>query len=283
METGEIIFKYNVGYALPSSPTVLDSNSDGFHDRVYFADSNGGIWRIQYPDPDSSGEGSLIPESMRPVAVSTVVDGAPNAWGLAIGSGDRANLGDVDGVVNHFFFLLDLGDTTTRYAGDLLPVDYTALDGSYTCSTNALDPASGLYGWYLSLRPNEKVMSDAPVVDGHVIFTTFDPTPDVVATHNAPDECIPDDGATTEEGDGSTSADPEVICSASGLGRYYDLWFECGLGDYSENDSGFSGVETYTDGNTTYVKAPSTNPNDPDEGDEFEHLGSHIVTNWRQD
>ena len=302
--TGEVIVKFPIGVAVPGSPTALDTDDDGFHDRIYFADSDGSVWRLQYPEPTSSSatgaeagdvsdpgtftriwdfRTSFADRQMffhRPVAVSTVVEGGAEVWALTLGSGNRADVGEIDEGVNHFFLVLDMGDDVLRDASNLLPVSYTELDGSYTCATNALDPANGRYGWYLALRPNEKVMWEAPVVAGYIVFPTFDPTPDVVAEHNVPNQCggdpPPEEG---EEGGGET---PEVVCTTAGLGRNYKLWYQCGLGDYTETDTPSTGNEVYTEGNTTTVYTPKIDPDEPPEEEEFEHPGAHTVTNWRQ-
>ena len=71
--------------------------------------------------------------------------------------------------------------------------------GDFDCTAedSPLDPSVGNFGWYLSLRPNEKVMYDATVINGHVLFPTFDPTPNEIADHNVPDECVPSGGGPT--------------------------------------------------------------------------------------
>jgi hypothetical protein len=305
--TGAVIVKHPIGVAVPGSPTVLDSDDDGFHDRVYFADSDGSVWRLQYPEPTSSSAtgaeagGASDPGTFtriwdfrtsfadrqmffhRPVAVSTMAEGVTKVWALALGSGNRADVGALDDVVNHFFFLLDVGDSPVpaRTAADLLPVSYAELDGSFTCATNALDPAAGLYGWYLALRPNEKVMWESPVIAGYIVFPTFDPTPDVTAQHNAPNQCGGD--PPPEEGGEGGGEEPEVVCTTSGLGRTYKLWYQCGLGDYTESDNPIIGVETYTHGHTTTVHYPPEKPDDEKlPPDDFEAPENHIVTNWRQ-
>ena len=90
--------------------TVLDTDDDGFHDRVYFADSDGSVWRTKYPAPnddtatsakaneDGSEPGSITriwdfrssftDRQMffhRPVAVSTVVEGRQGTLGADSG------------------------------------------------------------------------------------------------------------------------------------------------------------------------------------------------------
>jgi len=216
-----------------------------------------------------------------------------------LGSGNRANLGEtgdvVDGVdtgkVSRFFFLLDVGDDEKRDATYLRAVQYTDLDGSFSCGGDgsALNPDGGSYGWYLNLRPNEKVMWEAPVIDGNIVFPTFDSTKDVVATHNPPNQCVPETPPdpnptptpiTGGGGDGGT--EPEVVCTTSGLGRTYKLWYQCGMGDYTESNNPITGVTTWTEGNTTKAFFPTIDPDEEPQEDEWEHPANHIVTNWRQ-
>jgi len=302
--TGTVIVKYWIGVPVPAGVTALDTDDDGFHDRIYFADSDGSVWRLEYPEPNSptatgaeaGGDGDpgtftriwdfradFVDRQMffhRPVAVSTLVGDGQQTWAITLGSGNRADLGDVSDAVSQFFFVLDVGDAATRDASYLLPVDHTELDGSYTCATNALNPGAGYYGWYLTLRPNEKVMWEAPVIDGYIEFPTFDPTPGVVAQHNAPDQCGEDPPPDGDDGGGD--AEPEVVCTTSGLGRTYKLWYQCGLGDYSETNTPISGSAVYTEGSTTKTYFPKIDPDEEPEEHEYEHPGNHTVTNWRQ-
>ena len=320
IENGDIVYKSNMGVAVPGSPTALDSDIDGFHDRIYFGDSDGQIYRIEFPRPidadwSTTGEPvvlhslptpATIPDPgletalfdfradfvgdrqqffTRPVMVPALFDGAGYTWAIAMGTGDRANLDtflDPGGLVDHFFFVLDFGDSTTRGAADLLEVtidgegDITDVCNEASGIDTALDPANGRFGWYLSLRPNEKVVFDAKVINGNVLFPTFDPTPDVIATHNPPDLCgePPPEPPPGEE--------LEAVCAASGLGRSYNLWYECGMGDYSEVNDVITGSEDYTIGGTTYVGWTGTTTTPP-ETEEFPNVRGHIVTNWRQE
>jgi Tfp pilus tip-associated adhesin PilY1 len=311
IETGAILYKHNLGVAVPSSPTALDSDIDGFHDRIYFADSDGSVYRLQFPAPsDSAATGADVgtltrlfdfrptfadggfPDRQqfftRPVTVPALFGGSGYTWGVVLGSGDRANLPfyiDPDGPVDHFFFLLDGDDTTTRGKGSLTAINYDELDGDFDCENSALDPANGKFGWYLSLRPNEKTVFDATVINGHVLFPTFDPAPNIVAVHNKPDVCVPLNPAGTPTPTATPNVDGSgeiVECNAAGLGRSYDLWFECGMGDYGENDDIYTGMETYTIGGTTYVTFTES-AFASGETEEFPNVTGHVVTNWRQD
>ena len=167
-----------------------------------------------------------------------------------------------------------------------MALNYFDLDGSFACSTSALDPGAGNYGWYLNLRPNEKVMSDSPVIDGHVLFTTFDPTAGVTAQHNVPNQCgsepPPDDGGDGDGGEAPPEGEEELVCKTSGIGRRYDLWFQCGMGEYGESNVPYSGIATSTTGETTTASFTKM-ADDPPDDQEFLHPGDHVVTNWRQE
>jgi hypothetical protein len=317
ISTGAVLKKWAMGeYGIPGSPTALDSDIDGFHDRIYFGDSDGSIFRLEYPGPSdpaavgvdlgvghlptrifdfrpASADGGFPDRQQfftRPVTVPALFGADGYTWALAMGSGDRANLEFYDpdtSPIDHFFFVLDVGDDVTRGANSLVALNYDELDGTQQCEgrDTALNPGNNDYGWYLSLRPHEKVVFDATVVNGHVLFPTFDPTPGVFATHNTPDECVSTSTTPTPTPTGTPSTGIEetpIMCKAAGLGRSYDLWFTCGMGDYSENNDIYTGVEDYTIGGTTYVTYTESHFTEG-ETEEFPNVTGHVVTNWRQD
>jgi len=322
IETGNVVYKYNTSVSMPGSPTALDSDIDGFHDRIYFGDSDGSVWRLEFPAPNDSTHtgadaGTLtrifdfrldFPDRQRfyyrPVMVPALFGGSGYTWGIAMGTGDRPHLSREDTGFDHFYFLLDDGQSTAKGATDLVAVNYDELEGfgdvDGPCTSTALDPANGSYGWYLSLREKEKVMFDATVVNGHVLFPTFDPTDDVAA-HNVPNQCGTSGNGGDDDGDGDGVTDDidncpgtpegfevdefgcsEVSCNASGLGRFYDLWFTCGLGEYTETNDIITGSETYTIGGTTYVSFTGSNFSPP-VTEEFPNATGHVITNWRQE
>ena len=83
-------------------------------------------------------------------------------------------------------------------------------------------------------------------------------------------------------GAGGGGEDDEFYCRASGLGRTYKLWYECGMGDYSESNDFYTGSEEYNIDGTTYVSFTDSHVT-PGETEEFPNVAGHIVTNWRQD
>jgi hypothetical protein len=214
------------------------------------------------------------------VAVAAKFDGSGYTWALALGSGDRSNLAREDTGIDHFFFLIDAGDEPepARGANDLVAVDYSQLTGSFDCEADtAFKPPK--YGWYLSLRPTEKVVFDASVINGWVQFPTFDPTA-TEAVHNVPDQC----GAVDNPLDG---VDLTNACYATGLGRTYKLWYQCGLGDYTDHTDIITGSEDYTIGDNVYTSFTASDTGEGGEGTTFTETTpvqrTHTTTNWRQE
>jgi hypothetical protein len=227
---------------------------------------------------------------MRPILVPAAFDGSGFTWALALGTGDRANLQEEDGGVNNFFFVLDDGQSTALTAADLLATDYSALTGDFTCTDSALDPANGLFGWYMSMRPNEKVTFEATVINGHVLFPTFEPGDGLLA-QDPPDLRGGGAGGGGGGGGGGGFGGPDppdgtptdqLVCRAAGVGRVYDLWFECGNGTQTELNDLPTGSEFYTIDGTTYV-THTLSGGSPGLTQEFPNPAGYTVTNWRQE
>ncbi len=128
IEDGTVLFKLPMLVDVPGGVTALDSDNDGFHDRIYFADTDGIVWRLKYPDPTLST--ATGPEAgtlttifdfrddfgdrqefyTRPIAVPINFDGSGYTWALALGTGDRSDLARTDSGFDHFFFLVDPDD-----------------------------------------------------------------------------------------------------------------------------------------------------------------------------
>ena len=318
IETGTVVVKelIDVGTSVPGSPAVLDSDNDGFHDKVYFGDTNGAIWRYQLPSPyvdfvaggyatvyeaahlrrifDVSGTlGATAGRQqffVQPTLVPVLFNGSNYTYAIAMGSGDRANLGDMTAdITNHFYVVLDdldndpanlaydETDLVARAYDDMgIQNAFTAEPGSTVCVDNAFVSAKG---WYLELRLNllvtapdlpegsEKVNYEATVFANHVYFTTFQPGEGLAAS-NPVEICTPSTPPPTGTPIAPTptptpdpsgpAPGPDVRCKASGIGRIYDLGLTCGLGEYTEVDDIVTGISDYTIGDTTYVVFPTS-------------------------
>ena len=102
--TGAIVYKQSIGVSVPGSFAAHDSDLDGFHDRIYFGDSDGSMWRIEFPAPNDSaatgigaanlerifdfraGFGARQQFFTRPIIVPASFDGANFVWALAMGA-----------------------------------------------------------------------------------------------------------------------------------------------------------------------------------------------------
>jgi type IV pilus assembly protein PilY1 len=305
--TGAVLLKTNLSVDLPGGVTALDSNENGFHDRLYFADSDGGVWRMQFPDPtDSAATGAAAGALTRifdfrtafpgvadrqefftrPVPVPVLFDGTEYTWAVGLGSGDRANLKRTDSGIDHFYMLVDAADGVTRGIADLLPVDIAELenlqtlttpedlDNAFECTSDALVPP--YYGWYLSLRDTEKVVFDATILNGLVYFPTFDPS---TATATSP----PNACASAESPE--TPVELDVVCRASGIGRSYKLSLICGQGGYTEfNDIATSVQAVNIDGEgSTWTGGGGGEGGGVLGTSAAEMDNSYLVTNWRQE
>jgi hypothetical protein len=238
IETGQTVVKVNLGASVPAPPAVVDSDNDAFDDRVYIATSDGKIYRLQYPAPtDSASTGATAafssyptpplpifdfsadsagPEFFhKPVVVPIGLDAGGYTFALALGTGDRANLGDLDGVYNRFYFLVDGNQTSPVGSSALSGLNYSAIDQATLPSGcgDVLNFSDGNYGWYVDLREHEKVNNEAVVVAGNVFFTGF----------------VPINASSGGGGGGGGGGGTAPTCQAAGSGFFYRLWYECGV------------------------------------------------------
>ncbi len=231
IETGALIFHTEARSSteilarVPGGVVALDTDDDGYTERLYFGDVSGGVWRIDTnPTTPSSGEivdwsskqlaffgydagtdtygtsdSSVQQFFLTPTLVPALFAGSDFMWGIAIGSGNREDIGDLTDVAGRFYFLLDDNDfasTGTLDESDLVRVGLN----DDPMGTTALDPSNGDFGWYLELEGTEKVTAQAIVLDQRVQFPTFKPVPPEGTT-----------GGSSGSGDGYV-IDPTKVC-----------------------------------------------------------------------
>jgi Tfp pilus tip-associated adhesin PilY1 len=203
---GTILWSYtrandatNMNYALPGTPAMVDTDNDGYVDRVYIGDLGGTMWRFKFCSYSSGAScntanwtgGRLFTGTAGAVysIPSVARDAKGNLW-VFWGTGDRV---DVTGTTaaNKFYAVKDADAASPRVLADLINVT----SATYTDSDTRK-------GWYVSLAgTGEKVLSDSAVFHGVVYFTSF--TPDA-------------GGAST--------------CSSGGTGLLYGIDFVGGTG-----------------------------------------------------
>ncbi len=214
-----------LAHSIAAPVAKLDSNGDGFHDRIYAADTGGNIWRVDMPSTSTSSwklrkladfsDGDNDPADDRrffnkPDVVRTYKSNR-GYDGVLIGSGDRTNPLGTD-VTNRLYAIHDMA-TYPYYTADptsaecaaastdfrcQLPLDETKLynatsnlvqDGSTAAQAAAATDIYNKYGWYVTLENSgEKSLSDSITIQGITFFTSY--TPNAGNTNS----CVPGAG-----------------------------------------------------------------------------------------
>jgi len=204
LENGTKLWEYKTGgindaqymnFSVPARPALIDTNLDGFVDRVYVGDVGGQLWKFDVSAPATLSGGMVnnwtgkrlftaVPGQTNPPAAGEffpaqamyntpvmVYDSLGALWVL-LGSGDRNNPKDTSS--NYFYAIKD--DTTMANGTPLTPASLADASAGDTVTQ----------GWYYPLSNGEKVLAEADAFNGVVYFTTY--TPDVA------DPCVAANG-----------------------------------------------------------------------------------------
>ena len=207
--------KHCIRDSIPSQVGLLDSDDDGYVDRIYTGDTGGNLWRIDLAGSDTSKwsviklasiGGDSITTDRRFFNAPTIVRTYENNVikrddgeflyskvpydGILLGSGDRAHPASSTDVNDAFYLFHDYDLAPTLYGEDESPVkppplsdgdlyDITADPvGSYTGEQvlNVFADISGFSGWkYRFTSVGEKSLGQGAVLEGDVYFTSFVP------------------------------------------------------------------------------------------------------------
>lgn len=200
---------------MAAPPTAMDSNGDGYADRVYIPDVGGNIWRIDLagdtiPATDHSAwrvlQLATLAEAnhagdrrfFSAVEVARAQENSKPFDALMLGSGDRTNPNATDNT-DRLYMVRDYmtGVYTTNPPAKpcavptsdprcVLPVTNSLLYnasanlvqvGSETEKVAARAALSASAGWYINLiaASGEKSLATSRTIDGTVFFTTFSP------------------------------------------------------------------------------------------------------------
>jgi type IV pilus assembly protein PilY1 len=209
------------GIAAPVS--TLDSDGDGFRDRVYAADTGGNIWRMDMPSTNKAtwkirkfaelngGDAANDRRFFSKPDIARTYKDNKAYDAVLIGSGDRTNPLATD-VTNRLYALHDL-QTGPYHDADpncnATPSEFRCImplseaDGElYDATANTVQDGGTAsvretaaqniydkYGWYISLeQTGEKSLSSSITLNGVSYFTSYYPNPD---NSNA---CVPGAG-----------------------------------------------------------------------------------------
>lgn len=196
-------------YSIAADVTLLDSNYDGYTDRIYAADTGGGIWRIDISDEGEFSHfqladlGSDVDRRFfyKPVVARTMFskvtitdDGVVTRLdtpydAIVIGSGNRSNPNG-GGTADELFMIRDENTVTKLFESAPEVITPSMLMGMNNDKFgSALDNvtefvkledelANDFVGWRYKLATGEKSLAAATVVGGVAYFTSFTPTLD---------------------------------------------------------------------------------------------------------
>jgi type IV pilus assembly protein PilY1 len=201
-------------HSIAADVSVLDSDYDGYIDRIYAADTGGNIWRVDMPGADSSkfshfklaelGSASatqdrrffykpLVARTMFSKVTQKTVDGKTTTTRLdtpydaiVIGSGNRSKPTDTN-EQDQLFMIRDENTVTksflTEAPATIKPADLMQIN--HDPFGNSLDDVDGFValeadlakvkGWRYELATGEKSLAAATVVGGVAYFTSFTP------------------------------------------------------------------------------------------------------------
>ena len=198
-DSGSDLALAHMTHGVAARVATLDTDGDGFADRLYTADVGGRVWRFDIwngrarnqlvtggvfaslGDADSlavPAAAATSPDARRFFTAPDVALMQPrgqNAWyNLAIGSGDgdsvRATL-----VRNRFYSLRDRDPFVRRSQADYDSAS-PVLDADLTPITaGASGVPVGSPGWKLDLGSREQVLAEPVTANGVVMFTTHEP------------------------------------------------------------------------------------------------------------
>jgi type IV pilus assembly protein PilY1 len=164
-------------YTIPSDISTVDTDGDGYIDRLYVGDAGGRLWRVDIksldlkewtgkvifnPTPDTSGWRRKI--FYRPDV--TLEKGYEMVF---FGTGDQVNKDEMK-IVNQIYAIKDNGLNSMVSTSDLKNV---------TKEIANLRDMEGREGWFISLEnKGEKVLASPVVIFGVAYFTSFTPSRD---------------------------------------------------------------------------------------------------------
>ncbi|MEM9601615.1 MAG: hypothetical protein AAGA11_02020 [Pseudomonadota bacterium] len=185
----------NMDFAFVAEPSTLDTNNDGFADRLYAVDLGAQVWRFDIEDHFVRRSSSSV-DGWRGAALGRDADGERRraykqvqavmvqdkgaVWAaLVVGSGDRMNP-TLSPNTNRLFMIKDtntLGvpQTTPFDAGDLYNATANTI-GSLTNQTllaQEYEDLRAANGWYIDLPPDRKAISRPVIAEGIINYPVY--------------------------------------------------------------------------------------------------------------
>jgi type IV pilus assembly protein PilY1 len=189
--TGDLIWKYSrskdstMNYSIASDIARVDTNGDGYIDRLYVGDMGGRIWRFDIGDVNETATwtGKIIfagsGKIFYPPDVTLEKDSVDYEM-IFFGTGDRENPKDAS-FINKLYAVKDKNPGTPLTESNLVDVTLDLLQDPSTPDADKIALMNDLKnhdGWYIRLNQNsgEKCLAESVVFGGTAYYTTFSPT-----------------------------------------------------------------------------------------------------------
>ncbi len=178
----------NMKYCIPSDVAHVDTDGNGYMDRLYVSDISGQVWRFDIGDSNPSNwssTGKIVFDANQGVSNKRKVFYPPdvtlesNYEMIFFGTGDREHPKDTS-KVNRLYAIKDRGLSTLSETNLYDATDDLVQTGD-AAQINALNSKEG---WYIRLGANagEKCLSNSVLFYGVIYYTTFQPTFDPTGT-----------------------------------------------------------------------------------------------------
>jgi type IV pilus assembly protein PilY1 len=190
-------------YCIPSMVLTVDTNYDGYINRVYVGDTGGQLWRFGFQKENAEDTGRedgnvnnwsprllLGTTTNSPIFYPPDLVLEPGYAYIYFGTGDRENPCTTS-ATNRLFAVKDRNENDDDFAdrvgaegklveGDLVDLTENLIqDGSEAEAAQTLSDLETYDGWYITMEgTGEKILAAPVVVFGMVLFTTFVPNTD---------------------------------------------------------------------------------------------------------
>ncbi len=183
-------FDYNLGLrnSIPGGIAVIDLNADGIHDRLYFGDTGGRLWRIDLAETITNTTGYMLADlaqdnsnahNRRFYTEPSVTRLNNGKLGITIGSGYRAHPKNTE-VLERTYMIYDsypdIGNIPASYTAVIDGTGANAVeDITSNFSFNPNAPSANPNGWKIEWPAGNKVMSNINVIQGVLNFSVYEP------------------------------------------------------------------------------------------------------------
>ncbi|HYU31196.1 MAG TPA: PilC/PilY family type IV pilus protein [Thermoanaerobaculia bacterium] len=245
VETGKVIYKRRLDGSAPGKPAAVDTDLDGYLDRIYIGTTRGSLYRIdlgldstgkvprleqvavtgvdtkvytawRIKETDAAGKPQWVPKAIfstggraiysRPAVLFVAKLGR---YALSFGTGDREDLWSKSGLEGRFYVFVDESDKLSTLPMTELNLQEIQVAGADVTNTDYLSGRpEGQRGWYLRLNADERVVTDTFALSGVTFFSSYQPSTCVGSLDPATNVCS------------VTNTSPK-LCSKTGQSRVF--------------------------------------------------------------